>query len=85
MGWTGEDARRSIVCIKMLRSCAPLDPSTLLRAGYECVRRHVILFFLFFYFAARGFGLLDNLVLELLGDGVVVVHLHGEAASALRH
>ena len=39
----------------------------------------VKLLLLFFYLAALGFGLLDNLLLELLGDDVVMVHFHREA------
>ena len=54
------------------------------KRGQECPR-YTSLFFLFFHLAALGLCLLDNLVLELLRDGVVVVHFHREAASALRH
>ncbi len=38
--------------------------------------RTVLLFLFLFYLASLGFGLLDDLVLQLLRNRVVVVHFH---------
>src|SRR5579871_1927968 len=64
---------------------SPLSHSSIPTPFGVSMYDHLPLFFLFLHLSPFGFGLLDDLLLQLPRDHVVVVHFHVEAAAPLRH